>query len=119
MPVYDFVCECGNSFEMNVALKDFDNPVACTACGKEASRAVTTVGVNYVGDGWLSKNLKVKKQMAEKGKRVEKKQAELPKMSLAPNVEGEQVDTWKEAQKLAKSKGKDTTSYEPLISKKA
>jgi len=32
-------------------------------------------------------------------------------------VDGERTGTWAEAQKLAESKGKDTTSYAPLIAK--
>ena len=37
--------------------------------------------------------------------------------SLAPNVDGERVDSWSDAQKLAKSKGKSAESYEPLVQK--
>jgi hypothetical protein len=56
--------------------------------------------------------------MAAKNRRLDAKQRERPSpVTLAPNVGGEQTDTWAEAQKLAASKGKDTTSYEPLVTK--
>ena len=38
-----------------------------------------------------------------------------PGMRLAPNVDGERTGTWTEAKKLAESKGKDASSYDPMI----
>ncbi len=35
-------------------------------------------------------------------------------MTLVPNVEGERVDSWGEASKLAKAKGKETTGYDRM-----
>ena len=40
-----------------------------------------------------------------------------PGITLAPNVSGERVESWADAQKLAASKGKDTSSYESLVRK--
>jgi hypothetical protein len=37
--------------------------------------------------------------------------------SLAPNVDGERTDSWSDATKLAKSKGKDTSGYEKYARK--
>jgi hypothetical protein len=59
--------------------------------------------------------------MAEKNRRLDQKQAErkreAPGVRLAPNVEGERVGSWSEAKKLAESKGKDGSTYEPMIRK--
>jgi hypothetical protein len=57
--------------------------------------------------------------MAEKNRRLEAKQEErrrdAPGVKLAPNVGGERVDSWADAQKLAKSQGKDAGSYDKLV----
>ena len=58
--------------------------------------------------------------MAEKNRKLDERQKEKQRyssgnISLAPNVGGERVDSWSEAQKLAGSLGKNTESYVPLI----
>ena len=79
-------------------------------------RIITVPQVIFKGDGWVDKNLRIKKQMAEKNRRLDRKQSAMkkdaPAVSLAPNVDGERVDSWGEAAKLAKSKGKDVSGYE-------
>ena len=40
-----------------------------------------------------------------------------PNVTLVPNVNGERVDSWSDAQKLAKDLGKNTESYNSLIKK--
>jgi adenosine deaminase len=54
--------------------------------------------------------------MGMKNKKLSKKEDQIKReelnVKLAPNVEGERVESWGEAVKLAKSKGKDTTLYE-------
>lgn len=71
------------------------------------------------GDDWVGKNLRIKSQMADRGRKAQARQdqmlREAPGMRLAPNVDGERVGSWSEAQKLAASKGKETSSYEPKI----
>jgi len=57
--------------------------------------------------------------MAAKNRILDKKQEDRkrnPAMRLAPNVEGERVDSWSDAKKLAESKGKVTTTYDAKIS---
>jgi hypothetical protein len=59
----------------------------------------------------------LKTQMAERRERVGRREAQWkreapPGGRLVPNVGGEEVDSWAEATKLAKSRGKDTTEYE-------
>jgi hypothetical protein len=63
----------------------------------------------------------IARQMADKNKKLAVKEDEFkkegPGMRLAPNVAGERVDSWKEASKLAASKGKDASGYEALARK--
>ena len=82
------------------------------------------MAVNFVlkGDAWAGKNLTLLKQMDDKNARLDRKQEEKKRdlkgmMRLAPNVGGERVDSWSEAAKLAASRGKDTSSYEPMVRK--
>jgi len=82
---------------------------------------------NFVlrGDGWPGKAGKIKDQMRKKNERLDRKQAVRAKedssMSsrLVPNVEGERVNSWSDAQKMAASQGKSTKSYEPYVRKEA
>jgi hypothetical protein len=79
------------------------------------------VGFVLRGDGWTGKNLKIKGQMARRRAKLAGKEREIkndgPGVRLAPNVGGERVDSWAEAKRLAKSKGKDTSSYDGMVRK--
>jgi hypothetical protein len=74
------------------------------------------------GDSWAGKNMTLLSQMNAKNERLDRKQEEKKRdlkgiMRLAPNVGGERVDTWSEAARLAASRGKDVSSYEPMVRK--
>jgi putative FmdB family regulatory protein len=121
MPTYTYECEtCGEGFERILPMSDSDVPQTCD-CGGKGKRTISMPNVIFKGDGWVSKNLRVAGQMAEKNRRLDQKQAErkreAPGVRLAPNVEGERVGSWSEAKKLAESKGKDGSTYEPMIRK--
>lgn len=124
MPFYEYTCpECEQTHTKRLAVANRDNPRPCPHCECQETTRVTIHAprVNFVGDGWASKNGRIKRQMAEKNRRLKAKEEEqkrdAPGMRLAPNVGGERVDSWKEAQKLAESKGLNTDSYEPMIQK--
>ena len=61
--------------------------------------------------------------MKRKNRRLSSKEEDFKRndpamqISLAPNVDGERVDSWEDAKKLAVSKGKDTTLYDSYIRK--
>lgn len=88
-----------------------------------ANKLITPIGFVLKGDGWTGKNIRVKNQMREKNKRLKSKERDykgdgmVP--TLAPNVGGERVDSWSDAAKLAKSKGKDTSGYDKLARKES
>lgn len=125
MPLYDFACDkCGKTFERRVSLTDFDELQPCEFCGDDAGthRVITSApGFVLRGDNWTSKAGRIRRQMSDKNKKLATKERDykgdggVPQ--LAPNVGGERVDSWAEAKKLAASKGKDSSSYEPYIRK--
>lgn len=122
MPLYVFRCEaCEDQHELLVKLADFDVPQPCPDCESSMRRLVVPVAFNLPGDDWASKNGRVAKQMREKNVGLKAKQNERrrdqPMVTLAPNVNGERVGSWSEAQKMAGSNGKDTSSYDTLIRK--
>lgn len=119
MPIYEYQCEsCDHQFQKMLPVSQCSDPQACGECGSGSRKLISSVNFNLAGDGWAGKNDRIKRQMAAKNKRLDAKQAEMkrdaPGMTLAPNVNGERVDSWSEASRLAKSKGKDTTGYDKL-----
>lgn len=121
MPLYDFICNnCGNEFVHQYSIAERDTPTNCPSCESgDTKRIISETNFVLKGDGWPGKNIRVKNQMMEKNARLDIKQnekkREQPTVKLAPNVEGERVDSWSEAKKLAASKGKDTTSYDSYV----
>jgi hypothetical protein len=60
--------------------------------------------------------------MRKKNQRLDAKQKDRTQsgsggVRLTPNVDGQRVESWSDATKLASSKGKDTSGYEGLARK--
>lgn len=115
MPIYDYECpKCGAEFDRMLPISRYDEPQTCD-CGETAKKVISAVGFILKGDDWPGKNLRIKGQMAQKNKRIVARQdqmkREAPAVTLAPNVNGERVDSWSDAQKLASSKGLNADSY--------
>ena len=125
MPEYAFKCpDCGTAFFKSLALANRNADVPCPDCETIAKKQVAgTSGLVLRGDVWPGKNIRVKNQMKARRDRVGRREHELkmdgPQFELAPNVEGQRVDSWDEAAKLARSKGKDTTIYDQRARKAA
>ena len=122
MPTYAYQClTCELAFDKKLPLAQYKDPQECPECGGETKKLVTMPRFNLAGDGWQSKNQRVRQHMSEKNRRLKVKEEEMkrdaPGMKLAPNVAGERTESWSEAQKLAADKGLDTASYEPMIRK--
>lgn len=120
IPFYDYMCDrCEEGFERMLSISRFDEPQPCPKCNEVARKVVTGCNFNLPGDGWASKNIRVAGQMAKKNTRLTASTStikrEAPPVTLVPNVDGERVGSWGEAQKLAASKGKDATTYAPKI----
>ena len=125
MPEYAYKCsneDCGLGFFKTLAIVNRNEPQDCPECGASADKKIAPgVGGVLRGDVWPGKNIRVKKQMAERRSRVGQREHMLkmdgPQFELAPNVGGERVDSWTEAGRLAASKGKDTREYEKRAQK--
>lgn len=122
MPVYDFHCtKCDLDFEVALRMSESSLPQACPECQEPAKKMVSPVHVIFKGDDWVSKTDRIRRQMKEKDNRLAKRQNERkregPNVHLRPNVDGEEVSSWSEAQKLAASKGKDTSTYNAMVRK--
>lgn len=118
MPVYAYECEsCGEVFDKILPFSRYKDPQDCPFCQAGPAKKLVSVP-NFIlkGDGWDGKNHTIKRQMEKKNQRLAQKEREFkndaPGVRLAPNVNGERVDSWSEASKLAASKGKDTTGYD-------
>lgn len=118
MPIYEFKClNCYCVFEELLRFSEIKEDRECPQCESfDTQRQISTPQVIFKGDSWGDKNARIKRQMAKKNASLDRRQNEMkrdaPSVTLAPNVDGERVDSWSEASKLAKSKGKDTTLYE-------
>lgn len=124
MPNYSYKClnaACEEDFDKMLPVSQYDVPQPCPNCGNETEKQINSVGFVLRGDSWPGKNIRIKNQMSRKNRRLDAKQNEkkrdAPPVSLAPNVNGERCESWSDAKKLAKSKGKETTSYDALIRK--
>lgn len=118
MPIYMYECpKCGTGFEMKLALSEFTTVQVCPECGSAADQVVAPTSFVLKGDGWPGKALRVKEQMKKRRQKVGQKQKNhvAAGQTLQPNVDGEQTDTWADAQKMAASKGKDTSSYDTFV----
>lgn len=119
---YEYHCsECETKYVCYVPMSDFDKEQPCPQC-ETGNKKVFKPCTNHVfrGDGWSTKNERIKNQMRKKNEKLDNRQYEMKKDTnvggrLAPNVNGERVDSWSDAQKLAKSQGKNTSSYDKLV----
>ncbi len=120
MPNFDFECpQCEVVFERRLSVSSCSDPQTCAECGSPVKKLISMPSFILKGDDWVGKNLRIESQMADRGRKAQARKdqmlREAPGMRLAPNVDGERVGSWSEAQKLAASKGKETSSYEPKI----
>jgi putative FmdB family regulatory protein len=124
MPMYDYKCsKCESNYSLRVSIDHYKVSQPCPHCGAENQKLFQPC-TNHIfpGDGWSTKNERIKRQMRKKNAKLDTRSAEMKRETnvggrLAPNVDGERVDSWSEAAQLAKSKGKNTDSYQPLIAK--
>ncbi len=124
MAIYGYKCDtCEVEFDIRKPMSEATSPESCPECGDPARKLIVPCGVVFSGDGWATKNGRVANQMRERrneaGRRQEERlrDGEIPGGKLVPNVAGRAVDSWSEAAKLAKSKGKATDGYEKMAAK--
>ncbi|MHB8966418.1 MAG: FmdB family zinc ribbon protein, partial [Coriobacteriia bacterium] len=74
MPAYDYRCrECEAIFEVTRSIKD-TAPQVCPACGSEAKRLFTPVGIHFKGTGFHNTDYRKKSALppTEKTEKAEK-----------------------------------------------
>jgi putative FmdB family regulatory protein len=120
MPNYKYKCtECSSTQEEFHYMSEKPE-ISCTACGAPSKRVISlnTSGVK-TGFG-ATEQIKEEKIQRKKGAKLKMRQIDRwgtsGGVSLAPNVDGEDVGTWKEAKKMAESRGKDGREFDRLIS---
>lgn len=120
MPAYEYACPaCDHRFERVLRITESSTPQECPECGKSpAQKLISNTSFVLKGDSWPGKAIRVRGQMERKNRRLDAKMKDRPSpVTLVPNVDGERVDSWAEAKKLAADKGKDTTTYDHLVAK--
>jgi len=123
MPTYTYQCkECELEFNVTKKMSESSTPENCPSCtAPDCIKVPAMPQVMFKGDGWIDKNNRISKQMEMKNQKLAVRENEMkreaPSVKLVPNVDGERVDSWSDAQKLAKDKGKNTESYNDLVKK--
>lgn len=123
MPLYAHECQkCEHLFDVWCKIDERNDSSECPECKAVDSKPVITQ-INFItpGDGWASKNNRIEGQMRRKNERLRQRERERsreqPVATLAPNVEGERTESWADAQKLARERGKNPDSYTPMVAK--
>ena len=121
MPTYTYSCsKCNKEFERILPMSESASLQSCE-CGYIGKKIIVAGDGGFVlkGDGWASKDFRMKEQMTARNNRAGRKTKDhvKPTASMVPNYKGEETGTWTEAQQKAANDGKNTASYEPLITK--
>lgn len=90
-------------------------PEKTCSCGGEMVPVPIQSSLVQAGDDWVGKGMVLRSQFARMRERIDSREHFTPQ--LQPNVEGERVDSWQEAARLAKSKGFDPKPFEDLAIK--
>jgi putative FmdB family regulatory protein len=124
MPTYEYKCRsCCDIQEVTHSIKE-DPEILCTVCGSKepAERLISFNRGGFILKGgteaihWKEKRERMKKRSELGVKQIDRYGTD-GGTRLQPNVAGMEVDSWKDASKLAKEAGMSTESYTPLIEK--
>lgn len=125
MPTYEYGChECGYIYEIVHSIK-VSPEIECSKCAEKGNKSVMErlISKNFGGfifkGGTPSMAWKEKRNRHKSNANLDVKQidrwGEGP--TIQPNVAGHEVNSWKDASKLAKEAGLNTESYKPMIEK--
>jgi putative FmdB family regulatory protein len=118
--VYDYKCtKCGNIEEQYHGMNETPE-FKCLECGSPSERIFTINRTGFIIRGEApSKVVKEqgyrRKHNADLGVRQVERYGSGP--VAIPNVKGQEVGSWSEAARLAKSEGLNSDSYKPMIEK--
>jgi putative FmdB family regulatory protein len=125
MPTYEYACsECETVVEIVHSIKE-DPVIVCEICKRKGKlhpmeRQISNNIGGFIIKGWTEAMAwKTKRDKVKGSANLGVKQIDRYGVGprLQPNVAGMEVDSWGDAQKVAKEAGMDTTSYEPHIEK--
>ena len=120
MPAYDYGCEkCGKIEEQIHSMKE-EPEFKCGECGTVMTRMISLNRTGFIFKGGTAaihykekRNRMKKREEAGKKQRMKHSTGE----AFRPNVAGYEVDSWSDAQKVAKEAGMNTESYQPYVDK--
>jgi len=118
MPTYDYKCDSCGKVEERVHFMQEIPQYTCLDCGTTLVRLFTlnTSGFIFRG-GTETINWKEKRHHLKISEKLAEKQKDKVGPKLRPNIAGVEVDSWKDAQKLAKEAGMNHESYTPYVEK--
>ena len=120
MPCYDYRCESCKRVEEQIHFMNEKPEIRCSICGGVMVKQFTpNIGGFILKGGTEATHWKEKRMRMSKRELLGKKQRERygTGAKIQPNVAGMEVDSWKDAQKVAKEAGMNTESYEPYVQK--
>ncbi len=117
MPTYNYVCECGESKEVLHPMTS--RPEVTCDCGKLMSRGITQ-NISGVDAGFTAAMIiKQTKYQQKRNAELDVKKVERygsnGGMTLQPNFNGQRVESWEDAKKLASESGRSTKEYDRMI----
>ena len=121
MPTYKFSCKSCLS-EKSIVRPVSDTSIVSCVCGESMSRCYSRASANIVCEGdaspsqvWREERQRKKRHLEIGVKQIEKHSHKAGK--AIPNVNGEEFDSWSEAQSYAKANGFNHESYTPMVVK--
>jgi putative regulatory protein, FmdB family len=120
MACYDYKCKTCGRIEEQIHFMNERPEIKCSICGGVMEKQFTpNIGGFIMKGGTEASHWKEKRTRMSKRESLGVKQRERygtgPK--IQPNVAGMEVDSWKDAQSVAKEAGLNTQSYEPYVQK--
>jgi len=119
MPLYQYRCENGHTAAKTHGMTE-DPEFKCGECQEPMRRVLSGGTGSFVKATTVGKYQKQERLRKKKNAQLEIRQLERygGKNKLVPNVNGQEVSSWKEAEQLAKDNGlKDSTKFKKYVEK--
>jgi putative FmdB family regulatory protein len=120
MACFDYKCGSCGKVQEEIHFMNEKPEIRCSICGGVMTKQFTPNIAGFVIKGgtetthWKEKRMRMSKREIL-GKKQTERYGTGPK--IQPNVAGMEVDSWKDAQKVAKEAGMNAQSYEPYVQK--
>jgi putative FmdB family regulatory protein len=114
VPTYDYACKMCGKIEEHVHRMSESPEILCSLCGCSMERKFSPSIAGFILKGGTPASHYKEKRLRMK-KREQIGQSHMHGPRIQPNVAGMEVDSWKDAQKLAKEAGMNHQSYQPMV----